>query len=66
MKTEGYSSNGLKMLHEAIRNALATDDKLGNGSKTYGVREYADWRIQADAIEAELKKRRETFTAIPW
>lgn len=66
MKTEGYSTNGLKMMLDGIRNALAADDKQGNAQKIYCVREYADWRVQADAIEAELKKRGETFTAVPW
>lgn len=67
MNIPGYSTNGLKMMHEAIRNALAHDDALPSGQeKIYGVREFADWREQADKIEAELNSRGVTYTKIIW
>lgn len=67
MNIQGYSDNGLKMLHGAIKNALAQDDAIPAGrDKTYGVREYSDWRETADKIEAELKKRDVSFEMITW
>jgi hypothetical protein len=63
---EGLSLNGLKLLHGAIRGALADDDAIKQGPKIYGAREYPDWRETADRIEAELEKRDETFDPLPW
>ena len=67
MNIPGFSTNGLKMMHDGIRNALAHDDALPNGQdKTYGVREYADWRDHGDRIESELNTRGVTYTQIAW
>jgi hypothetical protein len=55
-----------KLLHTTIAKALAEDDALPANAKTYGMREYPDWRHQADDIEAELTSRGETFTPIAW
>lgn len=39
---------------------------LRQDRKKYDMREYPDWRLQADAIEAELTRRNETFKRIAW
>jgi len=66
MNIKGLSTNGLKLLHTTIAKALAEDDALPTNAKTYGVREYPDWRQQADAIEAELAGRKEAYAPIAW
>ena len=67
MNIPGFSTNGLKMMHEGIRKALTHDDALSAGQdKTYGVREFADWREHADAIEAELDKRDVSYDKVAW
>lgn len=67
MNIPGFSNNGLKMMHEGIRNALAHDDALGGEEeKTYGVRESADWQEHANRIEAELNTRGASYTKIAW
>ena len=60
------STAGLLELHKAIQKALDEDDKLPNGQKKYGVREYPDFRQQADEIERELDKRRQEHVKIIW
>lgn len=66
MNIKGLSTNGLRLLHRTIAEALAEDDRQPSGAKTYGVREYPDWRQQADEIEAELTARGEDFVSILW
>lgn len=67
MNISGISENGLKMLHESIRNALEHDDALPAGQeKTYGVREHKDWREFCEQIEADLDVRSAKFTKISW
>jgi hypothetical protein len=66
LNIKGLSTNGLRLLHRTIAEALAEDDKQPDGAKPYGVREYPDWRQQADAFEAELTARSEAFEPIAW
>lgn len=67
MHIPGFSTSGLKMMQEAIRKALEHDDGTPVGhDKTYGVREFADWRELGDGIEAELDRRQESYSKIPW
>jgi hypothetical protein len=66
MNIKGLSTNGLTLLHTTIAKALAEDDALPANAKKYGVREYPDWRQQADAIEHELANRQEAYTPIAW
>lgn len=67
MNVPGLSTNGLLMMHGGIRDALAVDDNLPEGrEKIYGVREFKDWRIQADQFEAELDKRKVRYQKIDW
>lgn len=63
----GYSTNGLLMMHQGIRNALETDDNLPTKQeKIYCVREFSDWRTWGDAIEAELDSRNVKYRRIVW
>ena len=61
------SAGGLKGMQRAIHDRLVEEDGQPQGQpKIYGVREYPDWREQAEQIEAELDARGETYTKIPW
>lgn len=67
MNIPGFSTNGLKMMLKGIIGALQEDDATPAGQdKPYGVRTFADWRILADDIEAELDRRGETYAKVPW
>jgi hypothetical protein len=66
MNIKGLSTNGLTLLHTTIAKSLAEDDALPASAKKYGVREYPDWRQQADAIEQELANRKQTYAPIAW
>jgi len=67
LNCNGYSVNGLLMLHGAIRDALGVDDNTPAGNpKVYEVREHADWRVQSTAIEKALVEKSAKFTPIPW
>ncbi len=67
MNITNFSTRGLLMMHNGIRESLTEDDKTpADKEKPYCVRECTDWRVMSDVIEAELKKRNVTFHAIPW
>ena len=56
----------MKLLNVTIVRALAEDDALPTNAKKYRVRDYPDWRQQADEIEAELTSRKEELAPIVW
>lgn len=61
------SVGGLKGMQRAIHDRLIEEDKQPpTQPKLYGVRDFADWKDQADLIEAELGARGEIYTKIPW
>lgn len=63
----GFSTNGLCMMHKALRDAFHKDEQTPQGhEKPYGVRIYEDWRQWSDALEAELSSRNESFEKVPW
>jgi len=62
--SRGLSARGLHSLHGRIHHSLAVDD--ARARPIYGVRQFADFRIQADSIEAELSERGEVFEPIRW
>lgn len=66
MTIELLSTSSLRMLHDGITRAMATDDAHPGIEKPYGVRHYRDWRRQADSIEAELVRRRERHMPLAW
>ncbi len=48
----------VRRLHHSIGEALSADDaQLPGRQKTYGVREFQDWRDAANILECELRKR---------
>jgi hypothetical protein len=64
---KGMSANGLKAMQRAIHDRLIEEDGQPQGQeKIYGVRQYPDWREQADEMEAELDRRGEIYTKVPW
>ena len=65
MKLSGLSSNGLLMMHGALRNALAIDDNTPEDKeRPYQVREHADFRVLADELEQVLTDRRVQYQKI--
>ncbi|HWL06998.1 MAG TPA: hypothetical protein VNQ76_01160 [Planctomicrobium sp.] len=60
------STPGLLKMHNAIREAIEIDDMLylSRLPKTYGVRDYSDWREWADSLEIELDKRKIKFAKV--
>lgn len=67
MNISGLSTHGLLLLHDAISRALAADDAtIPPAQKDFLVREYPDWRIQADSIETELRRREVSFVKLRW
>lgn len=66
-RLNGYSTSGLLMMHHGVRQALEVDDNLPpKTEKIYGVREYSDWLLSSDAIEAELNKRQVKYQKVAW
>lgn len=63
----GFSTNGLLMMHKALRDSFDKDEGTTSGQeKPYGVRTYADWRKWSDALESALTDRGESFEPVPW
>ena len=63
----GFSTNGLLMMHKALRDAFHKDEQTpSNKDKPYGVRTYSDWRQWSDALESELADRGAPFEPVPW
>ncbi|BAV53025.1 Uncharacterized protein MLTONO_p0555 (plasmid) [Mesorhizobium loti] len=60
------STTSLVGLHGRIAWCLAQDDARPIHAREYGVREYADWRLQADEFQAELHSRGVPFSPIAW
>ncbi|MDK2758293.1 MAG: hypothetical protein KYX66_16325 [Blastomonas fulva] len=61
------STRGLKGMQRAIRDRLVEEDaQPQTQEKIYGLREFSDWKDQADEIEAELDRRNEAYTKVPW
>ena len=66
MNLHNITTEGLLLLHNAIRKALEEDDSLPENQKKYEVRSFSDWRKWADEIESELTKRDISYNAIQW
>ena len=66
MNIPGLTTESIQSMHELIRHAKAIDEALPADRKRYGVQVYPDWKQQADAFEAELRKRNEQFVPIDW
>lgn len=58
---------GLLAQHRLIKRMLELEDaSIVDPEQPYGVRTYAGFKIQAQAIEAELKRRNLSFAPIEW
>jgi hypothetical protein len=66
MQIDQLTTGSLRELHEAIWDALNSDDAQPREKRAYGVRAYPDWRRQGDQYEAALAARGERFAPIPW
>jgi len=61
------SANGLKAMQRGVHDRLVEEDAQPQGQeKVYGVREFPDWKEQADEMEAELDRRGVTYKKVPW
>lgn len=68
MNIPALTNHGLMALHQSIAKAQAADDAAAAAQKRrpFGVRDYPEWRRQADAYEGEMKKRGLVFKHIEW
>jgi hypothetical protein len=60
MNYQTFTNDGLTMMYETIRGALAADDAL------FRVRETPEWKKHAAALESEMLKRGMRFEVIDW
>lgn len=55
------------VLYERIKQCLEYEDKISPGNeKPYGVREFSDWRRQADSFEKILDSSGHIYSKIVW
>ncbi len=66
MHIPSLTTASLRQLHGRVGWCLAHDDAQAPDRKQYGVREYSDWKRQADEFESELANRSVPFTRIVW
>ena len=68
MNYQAFTNDGLTMMYEAIRGALAADDALKRQGLAirFRVRETPDWRKHAADLESEMLKRGMRFEVINW
>jgi hypothetical protein len=62
-----FSTNGLQMMHKAVRDAFDKDERTPQGQQSpYDVRRNPDWRRWSDAIERVVSDRGASFSPIKW
>jgi hypothetical protein len=68
MNYQAFTNDSLKMMYEAIRGALASDDalKAQGGEPRFRVRETPDWKKHATDLELEMVGRTMDFELIDW
>jgi hypothetical protein len=68
MDYQAFTNDSLTMMYEGIRGALAADDEFRkhDGEPRFRVRETAEWKTHAGALEAEMLKRGMFFRIIDW
>jgi hypothetical protein len=68
MNYQAFTDDSLKMMYEAVRGALASDDalKAQNEDARFRVRETPDWRKHAADLEMEMIRRGVSFDIIDW
>jgi hypothetical protein len=68
MDYDAFTNDSLAMMYFGARGALAADDELNRlGEEArFRVRETAEWKKHADALEAEMIRRGMVFERIEW
>jgi hypothetical protein len=68
MNYQTFTNDGLTMMYETIRGALAADDALKRGGLAirFRVRETPEWKKHAADLEWEMIKRGMRFEVINW
>ena len=66
MEITKLSKRALRLLYYAIRDALNEDDKLSEGKKKYGVREFPDFREFSVALEKVMDEKDISYENIIW
>lgn len=68
MQFQGFSTNAIRMLHAAVADALAKDDRSDREGRPreFCVRETPDWKVWSDNLEGILSAREVEFTPIDW
>jgi hypothetical protein len=63
-----FTDDSLKMMYEAVRGALASDDSLKarNEQPRFRVRETPEWRRHAADLETEMIRRGVSVDIIDW
>lgn len=65
MIVPALTDEAIQAMHALIAKALAEDDASTENPR-FGVRQFPDWKAQADEFEAEMLKRELAFTPIDW
>ena len=68
MDYQAFTDDSLKMMYEAVRGALASDDSLEgqNEAPRFQVRKTPDWTRHASDLEMEMIRRGVPFEVIDW
>ena len=68
MDYQAFTNDGLTMMYEAVRGALAADDAVERqgGDPKFKVRDTPDWKKHAAELETEMLRRGMLFTVIDW
>jgi hypothetical protein len=68
MEYKAFTDDSLKMMYEAVRGALTSDDglKAQNGEARFRVRETPEWKRHSADLEREMIDRGMPFDVIDW
>jgi hypothetical protein len=68
MNYQAFTDDSLKMMYEAVRGVLASDDAAEAQKETprFRIRETPDWRRHAADLEMEMIRRGVAFEIIDW
>ena len=68
MNYSAFTDDSLKMMYEAVRGALASDDaqKARNEEARFRVRETPEWKRHAADLEIEMIRRGVSVELIDW
>jgi hypothetical protein len=68
MNYQAFTNDGLTMMYEGVRGALASDDALSDLGEEprFRVRGTPDWKKHAADLESEMLKRGMRFDVIDW